>query len=162
MEPYQPHDPHGQAKPYRAKSTQPLDPDLHPDLYRQYNPDQPPVPFAAPPYLPKPDKVQAIAIMSLVDGIVNVIYGIVLISTFCLAPLGLYAIAVAVLGILYASKLMVQRPEPIQPNKTLAIMQIVNILSGNVISLVIGILSLVFYDDPEVRRYYAALNGQRL
>lgn len=39
---------------------------------------------------------------------------------------------------------------------------ILNILFGNVISLVVGILALVFYTQPEVKGYFAALNAGQI
>ena len=41
------------------------------------------------------------------------------------------------------------------------IMQIINIISFSVISLVIGILALVFYNDPRVKSYFHYVNGGR-
>jgi hypothetical protein len=38
--------------------------------------------------------------------------------------------------------------------QTVAILEIVCIATGNVISLVIGILNLVFLSDPSVKSYY--------
>ena len=114
----------------------------------------------APP--PKPGKVQAIAIMCLVDGILNILYGIGLtlglvlgMVTICCVPLGIYPIVLGILEIIHATKLL---PTPMRVNRPaqwLAVMQIVNVVSGDIISLVVGILSLVFFSDPEVTAYYA-------
>jgi hypothetical protein len=49
-----------------------------------------------------------------------------------------------------------------KPAQYLAIMQIVNIVCGGVISLVTGILSLVFYNDPQVRAYFAHIAPQEI
>jgi len=71
-------------------------------------------------------------------------------------PLGAYAIVLGILEIIYATKIL---PDPIRisrPAKYLAIMEIVDIISVNLISLVVGILGLVFYDDAEVQAYFAA------
>jgi hypothetical protein len=162
MEPSQYPDPQQQNDPYRQPATSQTE-RLH-----QGNPQQQQQPYAyqmqqqpQQPLPRKPDKVQAIAIMSLVDGILNIIWGVVLIFGICTAPLGLYAIVVAVLGLIYASKLLSSHPQGVTQNKTLAIMQIVNIITGNVASLVMGIITLVFYDDPEVYNYYTALNNQQ-
>jgi hypothetical protein len=40
-------------------------------------------------------------------------------------------------------------------------MQIVNIITGDVVSLAIGIVSLVFYADAEVKAYFAAAGRQQ-
>lgn len=118
----------------------------------------------------KPGKVQAIAIMALVDGILNVLYGLFLllfagiplaltIVGLCAVPFLFYPIVVGVMGIIYGMKMVEQRPVGAQPHKTLAIMQIVNILFGNLLSLVAGIISLVFYNEEEVQAYYRSLGG---
>jgi hypothetical protein len=55
---------------------------------------------------------------------------------------------------MYAAKLL---PDPItvsEPAKYVAVMEIINVISGNITSLVIGILCLVFYSDPEVEAYF--------
>jgi hypothetical protein len=163
MESSQHPDPQQQRNPYQQPATSqterlhqanPYQQQQQPYAYQMQQQAQPPLPR-------KPDKVQAIAIMSLVDGILNIIWGVVLIFGICTAPLGLYAIVVAVLGLIYASKLMSSYPQGVTQNKTLAVMQIVNIITGNVASLVMGIITLVFYDDPEVYNYYTALNNQQ-
>ena len=105
-------------------------------------------------YPPKPGKVQAISIMCLVDGILNILWGLGLASTICLIPLGIYAIVLGILEIIYATKVL---PDPIMvgaPNKTLTYLQIANIITGDVISLTIGIISLVFYNEEPVKAYF--------
>jgi hypothetical protein len=107
--------------------------------------------------------------MTLIDGILNTLYGLILavsmgisaIGTFgitCLCvPAGIYAVVVGVFEIIAALKLL---PEPTTINefpKYLAIMQIVNIITMNVFSTVTGILALVFANDPEVVSYFASV-----
>jgi hypothetical protein len=41
-------------------------------------------------------------------------------------------------------------------------MQIVNIVCSGVISMVIGILSLVFYNDAKVKEYFRAVECRRM
>jgi len=111
----------------------------------------------------KPGMIQAIAIMCLISGILNIMWGIGLsitllvgLVTICLIPLGVFAIVVGVFEILYAIELL---PDPIRakkPAQHVAIMEIINIISGNVISLIIGVLSLIFYNDPQVKAYFEA------
>jgi hypothetical protein len=125
-------------------------------------------PTTAPTTPPrKPDKVGAIAILCLVDGILNVVFGIswvfgisVFGASTCglgciLIPLGAYPLVLGILEIVYASKLLPDPPTAGEPARWLAVMQIVNVLWGQVISLVVGILLLIFFDDPEVRAYLA-------
>jgi hypothetical protein len=114
-----------------------------------------------PTCLQKPGYVQAIAIMCLVDGILNILWGGGLALTFtlglvtvCCAPLGLYPVVLGIFEIVYATQIL---PDPIRaakPARYLAIMQIINIISGDLISLAVGIISLVFYNDPRVQAYF--------
>ncbi|HTX92239.1 MAG TPA: hypothetical protein VMC09_13585 [Anaerolineales bacterium] len=117
-----------------------------------------------PPLLPgphKPGKVQAIAIMTLINGILNILLGIGVAGglswTIVCWPISAYPVVLGILEIIYASKLFSNAPGPLQPARYLAIMEIVNILFTSVPSLVVGILALVFYDDPEVKAFFANL-----
>jgi hypothetical protein len=125
-------------------------------------------PAASPiPQRGKPGKVQALAIMTLIDGILNIVVigfgwglvilgsaftGVGLIMLLC-CPLPIYAIVLGILEIIAATQLL---PEPAKVKefpKYLAIMQIINVISGGIFSIVIGILALVFANDPEVVAY---------
>ena len=115
---------------------------------------------------PKPTLVQVIAWMTLASGIVNLLWGIGLALTVLLTIVGIvcvpFAILPTVLGvfeIIYAAKLLSNPPQPLQPSTNIAILEIVTILVGNVFSMVVGILALVFYNDLVVRDYFARLNG---
>jgi hypothetical protein len=113
----------------------------------------------------RPGTVTAIAIMTLVSGIVNVIWGMVAagsaLASFvfaCLVPFAILPTVLGVFEIIYAAKLLFNPPQPIQPSNTIAILEICTILFGNVFSMVAGILSLVFYNDPVVKEYFTRLN----
>lgn len=116
--------------------------------------------------LQKPTLVQAIAWMTLASGIVNLFWGIGLALTVLVTIVGIvcvpFAILPTVLGvfeIIYAAKLLSNPPQPVQPSTNIAILEIVAILAGNVFSMVVGILALVFYNDLVVKDYFARLNG---
>ncbi len=117
---------------------------------------------------PKPGKIQAIAIFALVDGILNLAWGVglggglVLFGvTACCAPVGAYPIVLGVLEIVYAAKLLPARPRDVPPNRALAVMQIVNIVLGNALSPAAGIVTLTFLDDPEVQAWFASTSTAR-
>jgi hypothetical protein len=119
-----------------------------------------------PAFPQKPSLVQAIAIMTLVNGILNILWGggaalglTIGIVTICLVPFALLPIALGIFEIIYAVKLLANPPQPVQPSQAIAIMEICCILFANVISLVVGILALVFYNDVTVKAYFAKLNG---
>jgi hypothetical protein len=116
----------------------------------------------------KPAMVQAIAVMTLVNGIINIVYAfgitlLIIIGTLgfgiLCAPLTILPGILGIFEILYAVKLLPEPPKPTKPNQTLAILEICAILAGNVVSLVVGILNLVFYNDERVKAYFANLNS---
>src|SRR5687768_7032480 len=116
----------------------------------------------------KPNLVQVIAWMTLASGIVNLLWGLGLSLTVLLDTIGFgiicmpFTILPTVLGIfeiIYAAKVLSNPPQPVQPSTTIAILEIVTILVGNVFSMVVGILALVFYNDLVVKDYFARLNG---
>ncbi|HSL42377.1 MAG TPA: hypothetical protein VK897_03025 [Anaerolineales bacterium] len=116
--------------------------------------------------LQKPTLVNVIAWMTLASGIVNLFWGIGLSLTVMVTIIGIvcvpFAILPTVLGIfeiIYAAKLLSNPPQPVQPSTNIAILEIVCILAGNIFSVVVGILALVFYNDITVRDYFARLNG---
>jgi hypothetical protein len=107
--------------------------------------------------------------MTLVNGILNIIWSLGFTVSVVLATMGIGLLCVPVtilplvLGvfeIIYAAQLLSSPPKPMQPSQAIAIMEICCILVGNVVSLVIGIIALVFYNQPEVQSYFAALNAQ--
>ena len=115
---------------------------------------------------PKPTLVNVIAWMTLASGIVNLFWGIGLSLTVMVTIIGIvcvpFAILPTVLGvfeIIYAAKLLSNPPQPVLPSTNIAILEIVCILAGNIFSVVVGILALVFYNDLTVRDYFARLNG---
>lgn len=116
-------------------------------------------------YDEKPGKVQAIAIMTLINGILDVLWGIgltvsVVVGTFgvgllCI-PLTILPSVLGIFEIVCATKLLSNPPRQ-YPVQTIAILQIVAILFADVIGPIIGILTLVFYNDPPVRHYIDSL-----
>jgi len=47
----------------------------------------------------------------------------------------------------------------VRPATNLAVLEIVCVLTGNVFSMIVGIISLIFYNDPAVKNFFARLNG---
>ena len=114
----------------------------------------------------KPTLVQVIAWTTLASGVVNLFWGLAASGTALATIIGLICtpltILPTILGIfelIYAAKLFSSPPQPIQPSTNIAIFEIASVLSGNVFSMAVGILSLVFYNDAEVKNYFATLNG---
>lgn len=109
----------------------------------------------------KPGKVQAIAIMMLVGGILATITslswlvtGLATAGLCCLWPGGYYSLVLGIMAIVRASSLLGKNADLQTPPKGIAIMQIINIVNADVPNCVMGILTLVFINDPEVSDYF--------
>jgi hypothetical protein len=118
------------------------------------------------PYDDSPGLVKTIAVMTLINGIVNIFWGLIAtvsvtasIILICLAPLAILPTILGIFEIIYAAKLLTDPPQPVQPSTTIAILEILCILAFNVFSMIVGILALVFYNDPQVKDYFNRLNG---
>lgn len=114
----------------------------------------------------KPTLVQVIAWTTLASGVVNLFWGLAASGTFLATIIGVictpFTILPTVLGVfelIYAAKLFSTPPQAVQPSTNLAVFEIASVLAGNVFSMAVGILSLVFYNDPVVKEYFANLNG---
>jgi hypothetical protein len=114
----------------------------------------------------KPNLIIVIAGTTLVSGIVNLFWGLVasmtaigtIIGIFCL-PLAILPAILGVFEIIYATKMLSNPPQPLQPSYSIAVFEILCFLTGNIFSMVVGILSLVFYNDMTIKNYFAELNA---
>ncbi len=96
----------------------------------------------------------------LIDGILNLfgglaVAGCLLCSTIVCAPLGLYSIVLGVLEIVHFNQLNDTPPRRSDLSVWLCVMQIVNVIFGNPLSLVTGILGLIAANDAAVKCYLA-------
>ena len=110
----------------------------------------------------KPNIVQIIAWTILASGIVNIGFGIAAFTTFfgwICAPVSVLPIILGAFELVYAAKLLGSPPQPVTPSTNIATFEIASILYGNVFSMAVGILTLVFYNDTVVKDYFAQLNG---
>jgi len=114
----------------------------------------------------KPTLVQVIAWMTLVSGIVNLFWGFAASGTVLATIVGIictpFTILPTILGVfelIYAAKLFSNPPQAVQPSTNIAVFEIASVLTGNVFSMAVGILALVFYNDAVVKDYFARLNG---
>lgn len=108
----------------------------------------------------RPGKVQAIAIMILVGGIIaclkffilDIWLGIGTVGLFCIP--GIYSLVLGIMAIQKGSQLLGDKGYLQPPPRNIGIMMIVNIIAIDLINLTLGILVLVFLSDPEVEKYY--------
>jgi hypothetical protein len=64
-----------------------------------------------------------------------------------------------VFELIYALNLLADPPKVKEPSQVLAILEIVNIVFLNIFSVVVGILSLIFISETEVKEYFASLES---
>ena len=118
-------------------------------------------------YQQKPGLVTAIAVMTLTSGIINLFWGFVasatalgtIVGVICL-PITILPTILGIFEIIYAAKLMSAQPQPVMPSQSIAVFEIATVVMGNVFSMVVGILALIFYNDLTVKDYFSRLNGQ--
>ena len=114
----------------------------------------------------KPGLVTAIALMTLTSGIINLFWGFVasatalgtIIGVVCL-PITILPTILGVFEIIYAAKLLSAQPQPVQPSTSMAVFEILTFVMGNVFSMVVGILALIFYNDLTVKDYFSRINA---
>jgi len=114
----------------------------------------------------KPTLVQVIAWMTLASGLANLFWGIAASGTALATIIGVictpFTILPTILGVfelIYAAKLFSNPPQAVLPSTYIAVFEIASVLAGNVFSMAVGILALVFYNDASVKDYFARLNG---
>jgi hypothetical protein len=111
----------------------------------------------------------------MVNGILNIIFNlgstvVLLISVLTggLASFGigclclpvvllpLLPVALGIFEIVYGSRAMSVLSAPVRYGtlQTIVVLEMVCVLLGNVLSLIIGILNLIFLGEPEVKAYY--------
>ena len=117
----------------------------------------------------KPGLFTAIAIMTLTSGIINLFWGFVASATVLSTIIGVVCLPITILPtilgvfeIIYAAKLLSTQPEPVKPSQTIAVLEILTFLMGNIFSMVVGILALIFYNDQTVKEYFARVNGVQI
>ena len=114
----------------------------------------------------KPTLINVIAWTTLASGIVNLFWGLAasgtalatIVGVIC-TPLTILPTILGVFELIYAAKLFSNPAQPIQPSTNIAVLEIACVLAGNVFSMAVGILALVFYNDTIVKDYFNRLNG---
>jgi hypothetical protein len=104
----------------------------------------------------KPQKVQAIAVMMMIGGIIALLLGTIEVFTcFMLAwPGTYYNLALGIMAIVRAAALMGTGARDELPPRNIAVMQIINVVNLDFFNLTFGIITLVFLDAPEVKAYF--------
>jgi hypothetical protein len=151
------------AAPVVGGSAWPNQPPELPDAADYVQPQREyPLQRVAPQPGARPGKVQAIAIMTLVGGILATlnavtfmgVLGISSMGICCLWPGPYYGLVVGIMAIVKGSQLLGEGAPNMAAPRGIAIMQIINIINFDVPNCVMGILTLVFLNEPETARYF--------
>lgn len=121
-------------------------------------------PLLSPNPPQRPGLVTTLAVITMANGILNLLLSLtittlIVIGTigiglvFC-APVTLLPAVLGVFEIIYAARLFSEVQLPPRPNRVLAYFEIAAVLFANLISLGVGIIALVIYDDAEVKAYF--------
>ena len=117
----------------------------------------------------RPGKFQAVAVMTLVGGIVSLLWTLIvvwaglssLLFVCCFIPSGLYSFIAGILITVQGARLLGENAGPFLPRTASAATSlIVCILALNPICLVLGIINHWLLNDPAVREYVAAHSGK--
>jgi hypothetical protein len=107
----------------------------------------------------KPGKVQGIGIMMLIGGIYALLHGLGMggfsWGICCLWPGTYYCFVVGIMAIIRASALLGSNAQQQTVPSGIAIMMIIDIVNGDVLNCVLGIICLIFCGDEEVTGYLA-------
>ena len=93
--------------------------------------------------------------MTLAGGIWAILtcFGIGLVTAGFWIP-WIYSLVLGIIAIMKGSQMLGSNPAPAFASaRTIAIMQIVNIINCDMVNLTLGIITLVFLSDPEVREH---------
>ena len=114
----------------------------------------------------KPTLIHVIAWTTLASGIVNLFWGVgaswaalATVIGFVCVPITILPTILGIFEVIYAAKLFSDPPQALVPSTNIAVLEIACVIVGNVFSMAVGILSLVFYNDTIVKNYFASLNG---
>jgi predicted Zn finger-like uncharacterized protein len=134
------------AGPAGPPPARPADP---PRFAENYERDRPPEPT-------KPPKVLAIGIMTLVGGILAILVAMTWAATVIglLWPGTYYSLVLGIMATVRGARLLGDRAWREPPPSGIAVMQIINVVVLDLVNLTLGILTLVFLNEREVRRYF--------
>ena len=113
----------------------------------------------------KPAKVQTMAILVLINGILNIVWGgiLALLGIFTIvgilcAPILILPMVLGVFELIYALNLLADPPKVKGPSQAIAILEICDIFFLNIFGVVVGVLSLIFMNEEENKDYFASLS----
>src|SRR5262249_15756658 len=116
----------------------------------------------------KPSSVQMAGVMMLIGGIVSLLgalawlsyYGVIVIASgglgliCCLWPGPYYAVVVGIMALIRATQLMGDNAYKAGPGIGIAIMMIINVINGDLVTMAMGIVALVMLNNEESKRSF--------
>jgi len=119
----------------------------------------------APVVLQRPGLVTVLATLTMASGILNllaslaittlIVIGTIGIGLIICAPITLLPAVLGVFEIIYAARLLSEVELPPPPNYILAYFEIAALLFANLITLAVGVIAFVIYNDNEVKEYFS-------
>ncbi len=106
----------------------------------------------------KPGNVTAVGIMFLIGGIqacmIALGWAVGSAGICCLWPGTYYELVAGIMCIIRGANLLSERPRGPAPSGT-AILQIICIINGDILNLILGIVSMSMLNNPEIQRYFS-------
>ena len=112
----------------------------------------------------KPGNVQLIAVIYLVDGLLNITWGVSiilglfssLIGLICF-PIGFYPMALGMIEIVYGLKLL---GDPVRLRKAPLPLSILQLTTLEPIGMFLGVVTLLLYNSRDVKDYFVFMDRQ--
>lgn len=103
------------------------------------------------------EKVRSVARAFLIIGILNIVAGLFLTAIGWF--LGIFSVLLGIWELINANRYWSTPPKSTKNPKYIAILEIINIISGPFWSLVVGIINLTHLGSPEAKAYFATLKS---
>jgi hypothetical protein len=106
----------------------------------------------------KPARVQTLGVLHLVGGVLALVVAAGWMAT-CVGffwPGTYYSLVLGVLAVVKGSQLLGERADRDGSPQAVCVMQVVNVINLDVINLTLGIVGLIFVNEPDVRAYFRA------
>jgi len=112
----------------------------------------------------KPGNIQLIAVIYLVDGLLNLTWGVSiifglfssLIGLICF-PIGFYPMALGLIEIVYGLKLL---GDPVRLRKAPWALSVLQLTTLEPIGMFLGVITLLFYNSQDVKDYFIFTDRQ--
>jgi len=104
----------------------------------------------------RPSKVQALGVMTLVGGILALVVSLAWMAT-CVGffwPGTYYSVVLGALAIVKGAQVLGEHADREGSPQAVCVMQVINVVNLDVVNMTLGIIGLVFLNEPEVRDFF--------